>query len=93
MSNYCILENRVLLIKNHIWFWQNKKYPLEKIASVEYTHRPKIGFGLIIKLKNLPARFHGLNGLREKEFTKIYYILKANNIKVKGFNIIAAELN
>ncbi len=84
-SNYCIVENDVLTIKNHILLWKNKTYDLKKIYSIDYTHISRAGLGLKIKLRNLPASTQCLDGLSRKSFIQLYKLFKQYNIKLNGF--------
>jgi hypothetical protein len=91
MSNYCVVEGQMLLIKNHIWFWKNKEYDMKKLFSIDYVSIPKIGFSFKIKIRNGAAHIHGVNGISNSEIIELYQIFNTYKIKLTGFPEVKKE--
>ena len=63
--NYFIIDNGCLFVKNHYFFWKNKRINFKDIEEVDIEMPDKRSAGLRVLSKSLDSRLYGA-GDRQK---------------------------
>jgi len=86
--HYFRLENDELQIRNHIWFWYEKSYPLNEIAGVVFESPYRQSNGLRIRTRDLESVGYGAGSLRQRHWRALYERLRSLGVPViREFNI------
>lgn len=79
---YFRIKKGRLEIKNHLWPWINKSYPLPSIESVNFEKAYKTSNRLCVRTKDFNAISYGAGSLRKENWAELASTLKEINIPV-----------
>jgi hypothetical protein len=77
--NYFIVTDKLIIVKNTIWFWINKVYLIEDIKEIVIEQPHKSSISLRIITNDFSSKIYKAGSLRDKTWTK----LKENLIQKK----------
>jgi hypothetical protein len=80
--HYFRLEGDELQVRNHIWFWYKKSYPLNEIAAIVFESPYKRSNSLRIRTRDLGSRGYGAGSLRQRHWRALYETLKTLHVPV-----------
>lgn len=86
--HYFLLEGDELQVRNHVWFWYKKSYPLNDIAGIVFESPYKRSERLRIRTRDLRSVDYGAGSLRQRHWRALYERLRSLQVPVTlEFNI------
>jgi hypothetical protein len=83
-ANYFMLSDNYLKVKNFLWFWKEKTYPLNDIKGIDIIRtRRSSTFARIIQQDNTSKQYKA-GSLREKDWINLYNDLASRGVKVQS---------
>lgn len=67
-SYYFLIDRDLMTIRNHFFFWINKKILLKDIIAANFEHPGKLSKSLRITTKDFKSKYYSAGSLREKDW-------------------------
>ncbi|MEO8405736.1 MAG: hypothetical protein ABI480_14105 [Chitinophagaceae bacterium] len=83
-THYFILENEKFIVKNHIFFWMNRVYPIEDILGVNKEYWHKRSLALRITTIDFKSNRYPAGSLGKKTWERLMNTFKALDVHVIG---------
>lgn len=82
-SNYFLISDNYLQVKNHLWFWKKITYRLTDVREVIYEIPGKLSQSTRIVLNNYSADLHSAGSLKDEHWDKLRTDLEKRGVKVR----------
>jgi hypothetical protein len=82
-SNYFLMSDNYLQVRNYLWFWKKTTYRLTDINEVILEIPGKLSESAIIVLKNYSTSLNPAGSLKDRHWIEFMEDLKKKGIKVR----------
>lgn len=82
--HFFVLTNKRIIVKNHMWPWYAKEYPLAEIEEVVLESPPKLSYSLRIIDNEFNSKIFPAGSLKDETWKRLLNELKKKNIKVRS---------
>lgn len=82
-SNYFLVSDNYLQVKNHLWFWKKATFRLSDIKEIVIEMPHRLSYTARIILDNYSTSLHSAGSLKDGDWIKLMDKLESKGIKVR----------
>jgi hypothetical protein len=82
--HYFKLNEEFLVVRNHLWFWQNDAYMIKDIREIVFEEPHKMSTSLRVITNNYESKLYPAGSIRQKSWRKLSEEISAYGVKVRN---------